>query len=441
MPKLVQKLKLTTIRNLVLTLCFVIISGYAGYFLGVHQIKTWNDLLPVLKNETKGNIAQEQTINRSQPSNKNVDMSLFWQVWDKVEANYLFQDKIDYQKMVNGAAEGMVKALGDPYTAFFPPTENKTSKENLNGSFFGVGIQLGYKKDQLAVIAPLSGMPAEKLGVKAGDYILHIKDSQKGIDEDAYNLNLQDALEKIRGEKGTSVTLTLLHEGDSKSYEVTIVREEIIVPSVEVDFGQYINGQYTKEATGSGKLVAHLKLSRFGELTASQWDEAIEKILAKQKDLGGVVLDLRNNPGGYMNEAVNLSAEFLPLGKVVVKQENANTPDQIFKTSRVGRLLDMPLVVLVNAGSASASEILAGALRDNGRAKIVGTTSFGKGTIQSAEDLENGAGVHITIARWLTPNGEWVHDKGLEPDVKVDLDPNNPTVDTQLNKATEMALQ
>jgi carboxyl-terminal processing protease len=435
------RIQLGMLRNIVIVVVVVMISSWGGWFVGANDIKNVKDLFGAVKQTEESSSTLKQTIDRSQPVNKNVDMTMFWSVWDQLESDYLFKEKIDYQKMIYGAISGMTDALGDPYTAFYPPAENQTTKENLNGSFFGVGIQLGYKMgDQLAVMAPLSGMPAEKAGVRAGDYILHIKDEKKQLDKDIFNVKLNDAVEMIRGEKGTSVTLTLMHDDKNEPYEVTLVREEIIVPSVEVEFGQVVNGQFTKEATGTGKLVAHLKLSRFGELTDQQWDEAVSKIVDKGDSVGGVVLDVRNNPGGYLQGAVNLAAEFIPVGKVVVVQESSKEKTKDFKTSRIGRLQEMPLVVLMNKGSASASEILAGALKEYNRAKLIGETSFGKGTMQSAGDLSQGAGLHITIARWLTPNKNWVHEKGLEPDVAVAFDKEHPSNDVQLTKASEIVL-
>jgi len=435
-----RPMTLKFIRNTSLFLCAILIASAIGWYVGNRNIKGLGDLVTVAKNPT----SSVQTINRSQPNNNNVDMSLFWEVWDKLERNFLFKDRINYQKMVYGAISGMTASLGDPYTAFFPPEENTTSKQNLNGSFGGVGIELGYNKSQLVVIAPISGMPAEKAGVRAGDFILKIVDEAKGINKDTYNLNINDAVNYIRGEEGTKVKLTLLHEDSNEPYEVELTRDTIVVPSVEVKFGKVLGNKFVTDdgaASVSGQLVAHLKLSRFGELTDEQWDKAIQQIIDRDSEVSGVVLDVRNNPGGYMQGAVNLAAEFLPSGSVVVKQISTQEPDQTFSTQRIGRLLNIPLVVLMNKGSASASEILSGALQDLKRAKLIGTQSFGKGIIQSAEDLDtNGAGLHITIAKWLTPNDNWVHEKGLTPDVLVELDPKQPTVDTQLIKAAEVVV-
>lgn len=429
---------LSQIRLIVLTFTMILIVGWVGYFIGKHEVRSYGDVIDGLKME----VGSENTDNSPKiiRGDEKADMRLFWQVWAELEDSYLFQDKIDYKKMVYGAIEGMTSALGDPYTAFYPPSENQTSKENLNGQFFGVGIQLGYKKDQLVVIAPISGMPAEAAGVKAGDYILKIVDEKKGFEEETYNMGVMDAVEVIRGEKGTAVKLTLLHEGESEPYEVEIIRDEIIVPSVEVSFGKVIDGVFvTENIDENEKVVAHLKLTRFGELTDDQWDKSIDEILSRGELVEGVVLDVRNNPGGYMQGAINLAAEFLPVGKVVVKQESSKYPNQEFKTERYGRLLTMPLVVLMNQGSASASEILAGALSEHNRAKLVGVTSFGKGTIQSVDDYNNGAGLHITIARWLTPEGNWIHEKGIEPDVKVEFY-DGVQSDIQLSAAADTVL-
>ena len=202
MPSKSNPISLRFIRNTALTLVVIMLVGAGGWFLGSHQIHSVKGVYALVTGkETTESVAGTQTIDRSQPTNKNVDMSMFWEVWDELEKTFLFKERINYQKMVYGAIEGMTASLDDPYTAFFPPTENKTTKENLSGQFYGVGIQLGYKKDQIVVIAPISGMPAEKAGVKAEDYVLKITDKAKGIDEETYNININDAVEMIRGKE------------------------------------------------------------------------------------------------------------------------------------------------------------------------------------------------------------------------------------------------
>lgn len=414
-----MKLTLKQIRKTILTFSLVLISAGFGYWLGTHKIEV----------SQKGNLGQRvKFVNLNAPKEKDLDFQLFWEVWEKLEEKYLEKEALDQEKMFYGAIQGMTNSLGDPYTVFLPPKENKKVKEDLNGAFEGVGIQLGFNQEKrLTVIAPLKGMPAEKLGVKAGDLILHLKDENKGLDEDTLNMSLPEAVEKIRGKGGTKITLTLLHENEAEPYEVEIVREKIIVPSVEVNFLE-------------NNTIAHLKLTRFGELTAQQWDQSIAEIL-QEPALKGIVLDVRGNPGGYLMSSVNLASEFISKG-VIVKQENYKGQIETFSVNRRGRLLEMPLVVLIDKGSASASEIVAGALQDHQRAELVGTKSFGKGTIQESEEIEETMAIHITTAKWLTPNDRWVNElNGLTPDHEVENDREKPDEDKQLDKAIEILLK
>lgn len=352
------------------------------------------------------------------------DLSLFWDVWSRLEKSYLDKEAIDSKKMVYGAIEGMTAALDDPYTAFFPPTENTRSKEDLSGEFSGVGIQLGFVDKTLAVMAPLPGNPAEKAGIRAGDLILNIKDEEKGIDKDTVGINLMDAVDHIRGKKGTTVILTILREKEAKPKEYALVRDTINVPSVELTW------------VGKDKKLVHIKVNRFGDKTLAEWEKSVAEVLAKKGR--GVILDLRNNPGGYLQRAIDLGSEFIESGVVVQQQGVEGT--ESFSVDRRGRLYGMPLVVLVNRGSASASEILAGALKERLGAKLVGEKTFGKGTVQEVEDLPGGAGIHITIAKWLLPSGKNIHKDGIEPDVLIEYvaDEKNPTKDNQLDKAIEV---
>lgn len=397
-------------------LALMTLSGGIGWRLGQAHVSGQN-LTQVL-------------VNRSQPANKSqIDMSLYWQVWDKLNESYLIKNDLKPQEMIWGAIKGMTAALGDPYTVFLPPKQNKATQEELNGSFEGVGIQLGFKDNNLAVIAPLSGTPAETAGIRAGDYILHLKDEKKGIDVDTVDMSLPEAVEIIRGAKGTMIELTILHVGGTEPVKISVNRDKIVIKSVELIW------------PGEGKKVAHLKLSRFGGLTETEWDEAVKEIVKTKPK--GIILDLRNNPGGYLEGAVRYAGEFLKRGLVVVKQEDAKGKIETYSVDMEGKLLDYPLVVLINEGSASSSEILAGALRDHGRAKLVGDKSFGKGTVQEALDLgEKGAGLHVTTAKWLLPSGEWVNQtKGLQPDIEVKNDLKEPDKDEQLQKALEVVLK
>lgn len=361
------------------------------------------------------------------------DMTLFWDVWSRLEKNYLDNKAIDPKKMVYGAISGMTAALDDPYTSFFPPVENRRSKEDLSGEFSGVGIQLGFVDKTLAVMSPLPGNPAQRAGIKAGDLILHIKDEAKGIDKDTNGINLVDAVEYIRGKKGTSVTLTIYHEKDPKPKEITLVRDTINVPSVELTWV----GPTSPRSGGASKgAIAQIKVNRFGDKTLEEWNKAVSEFLSKQGV--GVILDLRNNPGGYLQRAIDLGSEFIADGTIVVQEGVEKTEN--FGVDRSGRLIGTPLVVLVNKGSASAAEILSGALKERLGVKLVGEKTFGKGTVQEVEDLAGGAGIHITIAKWNLPSGKNIHKEGIEPDVVVEFvaDEKNPLKDNQLDKAIEV---
>jgi len=408
----------------------LIISGLIGYYFGTHNVKvSWQKYQPSLVV-----VSKEAPVTLS-----NVDFSTFWNVWQKLETDYYDKTKLDAVKMLNGAIEGMVQSVGDPYTMYLPPVQNTSFKDGMAGQFSGIGAELGIKDKQIIVIAPLTGSPAEKAGIKAGDAILKV-DSELTT-----NWTLTAAVEKIRGPKGTSVTLTILPKDAKETAEVKIVRDVITVKSVDgwVKDVKDIDGiKFSENQKGK---VAYIALSQFGDSTNKDWLETINKVFLeteKEKDIKGLIIDLRNNPGGYLTDAVFIASEFLKQGTPVVREENAQGEKITLSVERKGLFTDekMKLIVLINRGSASASEIVSGALRDNklngkSRAILIGETSFGKGTIQQADDLGNGAGIHITIAKWLTPNNIWVNGIGLKPDIEVKLDAKDPARDTQLEKA------
>lgn len=397
------------IKNFVLILTVAVLAGGVGYKLGTHDVRVkWASFKPNL-----------EVSNKLPPENKGADFSLFWSVWDEVNRKFVDKTKLDAKKMVYGAIVGMVASLGDPYTLFLPPQQNKESKEELNGSFEGIGAQLGVKDKKIVVIAPLAGSPAQKAGILAGDWIVKIDNKEIN------NLTLPEVVAKIRGPKGTVVSLTLVHANEQKSVEIAVTREKIILKSVDWKMTD-------SPRVEAGKNVAHIQLARFGEETNSQWDRAIKEI--NEKQVTGVILDLRNNPGGYLTGAVYVASEFLKSG-VVVKQQRYDGETQTYSVSRQGKILEKPLVILVNQGTASAAEILAGALQLADRAKIVGTQSFGKGSIQETQDLFGGAGLHITTAKWLLANDVWINGVGLTPDIKIENDDKQPEKDLQLEKA------
>jgi carboxyl-terminal processing protease len=310
---------------------------------------------------------------------------------------------------------------------FLQPSQNKLTNEDLSGNFSGVGIELGYKDQQLAVVSPLSGSPAEKAGVKPGDLIVGIKDDAKKLDITTENINLNEAVEHIRGPVSTKVTLTLLREGTQKPIVVELIREKINVPSVKVEY------------LGEKKDILHVSILKFGGETLGEWKNVVNQAVSKNTTKK-IILDLRNNPGGYLQDAVDISSEFLTRGSTVVIQQNGDGTKHELKTDRTGSFLDSEVILLVNGGSASASEILAGSLRDNRKIKLVGEKTFGKGTIQEPQELDGGAGLHVTIAKWLTPNGTWVHGEGLKPDVEIKRS-EDLKVDNQLDEALKLIQQ
>ena len=397
-------------------LSLMLISGFVGFRIGKQEISLGNGL--------------NLTVDRSQPVDKSsIDLTMFWQVWDRLGEAYLIKEDIKPQEMVWGAIKGMTASLDDPYTVFLPPEQNKAVEEELNGAFEGIGIQLGFINNNLGVIAPLSGMPAEAQGIKAGDLILKIKDTKKNIEVETTDMSLPEAVKHIRGPKGTPVVLTIFHEGATATEDIEVVRDTIVIKSVELEWKE--NGS-----------VAYVRLSRFGGRTESEWNEVINQIVAKGNSVSGMVLDLRNNPGGYLLGAVDYAGEFLERGLVVVKQADARGKVETYSVNQKGRLLDIPLTVLINKGSASSSEILAGALRDHDRAELVGEKSFGKGTIQEALDLSEGAGLHVTTAKWLLPEGDWVNQtEGITPDEEIKDNPETAEIDEQVDRAIELVLK
>lgn len=347
-----------------------------------------------------------------------LDFSLFWEAWHALEENFVEPEKIDYQKMIYGAISGMTESLGDNYTVFMTPEDLKIFEEDVAGEFQGVGMEIGIREDQLTVIAPLEGTPAEKAGLRTGDKIIKIDD------EETRELPLDIAVKYIRGPKGTEVTLTILREGWSEPKEFIIIRDVIEVPSLKWEL---LDGN-----------IAYIKLYQFTQVARSDFNRAALEILNSPAEK--IILDLRNNGGGFLQVAQDIAGWFLEKGEVVtIEDAGSKEEPELYKTEGPSRLLPYPTVVLINEGSASASEILAGALRDNRGIKLIGETSFGKGSIQELEELSKG-GLKITIARWLTPKGELIADRGLEPDIEVEMTDEDyeQERDPQLDRAIEV---
>lgn len=355
--------------------------------------------------------------NQTPAAYQNVDFSLFWRVFDTLPQKYLDKTAIDGQKVLYGAISGMVKSLGDPYTSFFDPKQNQALTEELAGSYQGVGIQIGFNKDKrLVVIAPLKGTPAERAGVKPKDLILKIGN------KDTFDITLPEAVDLIRGNPGTKVTLTLMHENGDKPYVREIERAQITVKSVEVEYRDSKKGK-----------IGIIHVSRFGDTTDNEWDAAVSDIIANK--VYGTVVDMRNNPGGLLSSGIHVASEFIT--GTVVKQETSDGTVTALGADHMGKLLSMPLSVLVNGGSASAAEIFSGAMKDNNRGKLVGEKTFGKGSVQDVVPFAGGSSLHVTFAKWLTPNGTSIHSVGITPDVIIEPKADDKS-DMQLEKALEL---
>ncbi len=406
------RLNFSAVRKVILYSLVIGTIFLSGYYFGVNGFNLDSGSFPKI------------SISRDTPKNRSsVDFALFWKVWDTIDSSYYDKSKIDVSKMVYGAISGMVSGLGDPYTAFLAPEENKVVEEDLSGSFQGVGIQIGFKGKNLAVISPLPESPAEKAGVKAGDLIVGIVDVDKKIEVNTSGMNLNDAVKIIRGKAGSKVTLILLRGESTETFKKEITREAIDVPSVAVS---YLDGN-----------IAHIKLTKFGADTNKEWQKAVNEIIGHNPQVTGLILDVRNNPGGYMQSAVDIAGEFMKDGSLVVIEDKGDNGKIDYRTDREGKFGKLKTVILVNGGSASASEILAGALSENLGFKLIGDKTFGKGTIQEPLQLEKGSSLHITIAKWLTPKSNWVHGKGIEPDVIVE-DKDDTVEDEQLIEAQKL---
>ncbi len=330
---------------------------------------------------------------RSDP--RDVDLSALWEVWNTLDSNFLYQDRFKTQDQIYGAIKGLVVSLDDPYTTFMTPTETKDFEESMSGEFEGIGAEIAVKKNRLTVVTPLKGTPAELAGLRSGDRILKIDNVS------TFDMSINEAITKIRGPRGQKVVLTVERDGDTQPHEITIVRDTIIVK----DFSW-------KMQEG----IAVLEITQFGTELVPQFSAVLPSILLEKPR--GIIIDLRNNGGGLLDASVKVLDQFFDEQVLVTTNGRQIGQVEDLQSKRGGAFINTPLIVLVNRGSASASEIFAGAIQDTHRGIIVGEQTFGKGSVQNVIPLSGGASLKVTIAEWLTPNGRSIHDVGIAPDIE-----------------------
>lgn len=342
---------------------------------------------------------------------------VFWETWQIVERDFYDKTQVDHQKLIYGAIKGMVDAVGDPYTVYQTPSQRELSDTDLRGSFDGIGIQVDMKDNRLTVVAPIEGSPAEAAGFRPGDVVVEVDGKSLA------GKTLNDTVGLIRGQRGTPVTLTVLRQGTNDPIQITVVRAEIKLKSVRA---RMLDDQ-----------VGYVRISSFSASTGSEMANAVKTLIDQQAR--GIVVDLRNNPGGYLSTSVEASAQFVDPGTVVLYQQSGNGDRKTYRTEGGGTATQLPLAVLVNKGSASASEIMAGALRDNGRAFLVGEKTFGKGTVQNVHELSDKSGLRVTTAQWLTPAEMPIQGVGILPDQVVELPPT-ATISSEATRADDAQL-
>lgn len=396
--------KISRISLYVLVLCGVF---YAGSLYGKSSIPSIEKVYGV---ENKN----------SPDSLTSVDFEPFWKVWNEIDEKSPDAKNIDSQARVYGAVKGLMSSLNDPYSVFFTPEESKMFNDTIAGEFGGVGMEVGIKDKILTVIAPLKDTPAYKANIKSGDKILKINNVETN------DMTIDKAISLIRGQKGTSVTLNIYHEGDKKPQDVTIIRDTIVTPTIDSvmrDDGVYVISVYN-----------------FSANVAQLFKDSIQKFATSGSDK--LIIDLRGNPGGYLDAAISMSSWFLPSGKTVVMEDFGDKADkQIHRSLGYDIFTNkVKIVILVDGGSASASEIMAGALHDNGKATLVGEKTYGKGSVQEVIPITKDTSAKITVAKWLTPNGISISKEGITPDVVVPITDKDvdAKIDPQMAKAIEI---
>jgi carboxyl-terminal processing protease len=392
-------------RNRLLIGAFIILSFVMGWVLGYQDAQT--------SKIGSTPIAIERNLQKN-----GADFSIFWRAWDLLVEK--FDGEVNYRQMIYGAIKGMTEALGDPYTSFLTPDEANQLQNDLSGVIYGIGAEIGLKDDKITIISPIADSPAARAGVQKGDMINKIND------EATNGMELDIAVSKIRGDEGTKVRLEIIRNGEIKNFEIT--RERIEVKSVK---GEIKEGN-----------IGYVQITRFDEKTTDLLRSKLDEFVAH--NVKKVVLDLRGNPGGYLDQSITVTSQFLAEGIVVTEKMDANiSKDKYdYKATGNGKMTasDVKIVILIDEGTASAAEIVAGALRDHNRATLVGVTTFGKGSVQEIDNLSGGAQMRITIAHWYTPDGKNIGKEGIKPDIEVDLteEDYNAGRDPQFDKALEL---
>lgn len=337
---------------------------------------------------------------------RDVDLGEFWRVWDLLDEKFVSASttsSVSIEEKIQGAINGLVDAYGDPYTTYLPPADAARFEEDISGNFSGVGMEVGQKDGLISIISPLPGTPAERAGLLTGDVIVKIDE------QSTEGMRIDEAVTLIRGEKGTIVKFTIFREGESEFRTVEVTRDNIDIPTVK---------------TEKVDDVFIISLYSFNAVADSKMEEAINQFVGSGATK--LVIDVRGNPGGFMQSAVDIGSFFLPSGKVVVREQTGEGgEDKVFRSRKrqIREFTTKDLVVLVDGGSASASEILAGALKDHGVATVIGAPTFGKGSVQELVELDDGSSLKVTIARWFTPNGVSISDGGLAPDIHIERTP------------------
>ncbi len=356
---------------------------------------------------------------------ESVDFSAFWTAWNILNEKYVSASTTEVvtdQEKVWGAIQGLAASLGDPYTVFFPPVESEIFESDVRGNFEGVGMEVGTRDGILTVVSPLKGTPADRAGVRAGDRIIEIDDVS------TENLDTDQAVQRIRGPRGTAVRFLVLREGEPEPLELSVIRDVINIPTIET------------ELLPSGIFV--IELYNFSATSPGLFQRALREFVLSGSDK--LILDLRGNPGGYLEAAIGMASWFLPPGEVIVREDfGENKDSEVYRSQGLDIFNDnLKMVILVDRGSASASEILAGALQEYGIAKVIGGKTFGKGSVQELLRITNDTSLKVTVAQWLTPNGVSISDGGITPDYEVgrtreDFEANR---DPQKEKAIEVLL-